>query len=194
MSSVKAVIFDCFGVISLGQFMDFCHRYFEHGSTEIEKAFDILGAVEAGKTNHQAAYQQLSQLAGVTVDEVKSQLDFHQPWINLQLLGFIRQHLKPDYKIGMLSNVEHDWPKENLTPEQNALFDEQILSFRFGRAKPDPEIYEYAANRLGVLPEECLFVDDILPYCQAAERVGMKSIHFVSTEQAISDIKQQITA
>ena len=45
-------------------------------------------------------------------------------------------------------------------------------------AKPDPAIYRLAAERLGVKPEECVFVDDLLENVEAAESIGMKGIVF----------------
>ena len=42
--------------------------------------------------------------------------------------------------------------------------------------KPQPEIYLLAAERLGVEPEACVFVDDLRENCEGAEAVGMTAI------------------
>ena len=39
-------------------------------------------------------------------------------------------------------------------------FDEVILSFEVGMKKPDACIYEEALRRLGIMPDECVFVGD----------------------------------
>jgi FMN hydrolase / 5-amino-6-(5-phospho-D-ribitylamino)uracil phosphatase len=44
--------------------------------------------------------------------------------------------------------------------------------------KPDPRAYELAARRLGLPPEQVLFVDDRVINCDAARAVGMSAIHF----------------
>lgn len=44
--------------------------------------------------------------------------------------------------------------------------------------KPDPAVYELAAQRLGLAPEQVLFIDDRGTNCDAARAVGMATIHF----------------
>ena len=39
--------------------------------------------------------------------------------------------------------------------------------------KPQPEIYRLGAERAGLAPEECVFVDDLRENCEGAEAVGM---------------------
>lgn len=51
--------------------------------------------------------------------------------------------------------------------------------------KPDEHIYLLAAERLGLRPDECVMVDDIVENCTGAEMVGMRSVHYVSTQQAV---------
>jgi putative hydrolase of the HAD superfamily len=47
-----------------------------------------------------------------------------------------------------------------------------------GVAKPDPAIYRLAAERVGLPPEACLFVDDYEPNVAAAREVGMAAVFF----------------
>lgn len=52
---------------------------------------------------------------------------------------------------------------------------------RFGRVeegirKPDPEIYLRTADRLGVEPKACVFLDDSAANCEAAADVGMRTV------------------
>ncbi|HSJ49732.1 MAG TPA: HAD family hydrolase [Actinomycetota bacterium] len=51
--------------------------------------------------------------------------------------------------------------------------DAVVLSYEIGSAKPDPAIYRAALERLGVEPEEAVFVDDQAAYCDGAARVGI---------------------
>jgi putative hydrolase of the HAD superfamily len=43
-------------------------------------------------------------------------------------------------------------------------------------AKPDAEIYRRAAERIGLAPEGCVFVDDADANVRAAETLGMRGI------------------
>jgi putative hydrolase of the HAD superfamily len=55
-------------------------------------------------------------------------------------------------------------------------FDVVILSFEVGVAKPDPEIYRLALERLGdVTPDRAVFVDDQLDYCDGAAALGIET-------------------
>ncbi|MEV0583646.1 HAD-IA family hydrolase [Nonomuraea sp. NPDC050310] len=56
--------------------------------------------------------------------------------------------------------------------------DEVVSSARVGVAKPDPRIYEIAAERAGVPAGRCLFVDDRAENVEAAVRLGMIGLHY----------------
>ena len=87
--------------------------------------------------------------------------------------------LRPPYKVSILSNadatlrrrLEHDIRIHHL-------FDDIVCSAEVGMAKPEPTIFRLAADRLGVPPERCVFVDDFDQNIAAAESVGMKAILF----------------
>lgn len=51
-----------------------------------------------------------------------------------------------------------------------------VESCRVGLCKPDPRIYELCADRLGILPQEAVFLDDLPVNVAAAARVGMRGI------------------
>jgi putative hydrolase of the HAD superfamily len=80
------------------------------------------------------------------------------------------------FKVGLISvcsgDVEEVWAETSLAPH----FDDTVLSCAVGLRKPDPAIYLLACERLGVEPEDCLFVGDgANDELAGAERVGMKS-------------------
>lgn len=52
--------------------------------------------------------------------------------------------------------------------------DAVVLSFEAGVAKPNVGIYRKALEALGASPEESVFVDDQLVYCEGAEAVGIR--------------------
>ena len=111
---------------------------------------------------------------------------------NTELLEYIRDELKPRFKIGFLSNVGDDLMDVLFSKEQQALFDDVVLSFKVAMAKPEPEIYELSAANLGLDTTDCLFVDDVQRYIDGAEVAGMQAILFTSTEQFKQDIAKLI--
>jgi FMN phosphatase YigB (HAD superfamily) len=49
--------------------------------------------------------------------------------------------------------------------------------------KPDPAIYTYTCEKLGVAPKDTLFLDDNPKNVRAAEALGIHGIHFKSVDQ-----------
>lgn len=102
---------------------------------------------------------------------------------NKVLLTYIRAQLKPRYKIGIISNALADWIAEILESEDVKLFDDIVISYKVGVAKPSPTIYRLSLSNLGVKPEESVFIDDIEAFCEAARAVGMQAIFYENFEQ-----------
>jgi len=74
-------------------------------------------------------------------------------------------------KTALLSNSwgGRDYPIEQL----EEIFDEIVISGEVGLRKPEPEIYRYTADRLGVPAETCVFIDDFSVNVEGADAVGM---------------------
>ena len=58
------------------------------------------------------------------------------------------------------------------------LRDNLVNTSRIGFAKPDPRVYAYAAQQVGVPARRCLFVDDTAENVEAARAAGMRAVHF----------------
>lgn len=108
--------------------------------------------------------------------------------VDYELVDFIRS-LKPKYQIGIISNA---WPGLNNTLEDwdiRDAFDVIIGSGDIGIMKPDPKIYQLALERLGVQPEEAVFVDDFIENIHGAHAFGMYGVHFQNPTQTIGDLR-----
>jgi putative hydrolase of the HAD superfamily len=68
--------------------------------------------------------------------------------------------------------------------ELRARFDDIVLSGAVGLRKPDPAIYRLAADRLGVAPTDCVFVDDLAGNVRAAADLGMLAVHHTGDDAA----------
>ena len=71
-----------------------------------------------------------------------------------------------------------------------ALFDVVVESSVEGVRKPNPEIYRRACERLGVAPDECVFLDDLGINLKPARALGMRTIKVMSEEQALAELAQ----
>ena len=74
-------------------------------------------------------------------------------------------------------------------PEWPGLFDAVVLSGIAGVAKPDAAAYRLVAERLGVPPERCVFVDDLRRNVLGAVAAGMTGVHHLSAEATVEELE-----
>jgi putative hydrolase of the HAD superfamily len=70
------------------------------------------------------------------------------------------------------------------------LFDGVVISGDVGMHKPQPEIFLLGAERAGVAPEDCVFVDDLRENCDGAEAVGMTAILHRGAERTVPELER----
>jgi epoxide hydrolase-like predicted phosphatase len=114
--------------------------------------------------------------------------------LNPELAAYLGS-LRPRYRTALLSNSGDGARREE---EQRFHFSEIvemiIYSHEEGVAKPDQRIYALACERLGVRPEEVVFLDDVERNVAAAAAYGMHAILFFDNAQAIADINALLAA
>ena len=69
-----------------------------------------------------------------------------------------------------------------------ALFDLVVESSIEGIRKPNPAIYELTCERLGIHPEQAVFLDDLGINLKPARALGMQTIKVLNEEQAIDEL------
>ncbi len=74
----------------------------------------------------------------------------------------------------------------------HALFDEIIESSVVGVRKPERRFYEIACERLGVQPEECVFLDDLGINLKPAKAMGMRTIKVVDPAAALAELEADL--
>jgi putative hydrolase of the HAD superfamily len=67
-------------------------------------------------------------------------------------------------------------------------FDVLVWSYQLGVAKPDQAIYLHTLAKLGIQPEETLFIDDKLENIEAARALGMVAMQFSTVERLRQDL------
>jgi putative hydrolase of the HAD superfamily len=104
------------------------------------------------------------------------------PEFNPGILAFIGE-LRDRVKVGLLSNAAPGLEAElRQIYAVYDLFDDVINSATVRLAKPDPRIYQLAADRLGVRTDACFFTDDLPHNIEAARSVGMRAHQFDTCE------------
>jgi len=91
-------------------------------------------------------------------------------------------------RTGLISN---SWGTRRYDRELLAeLFDGIVISGEEGMRKPTPEIYELGAERIGIEPGACVFVDDLPFNLAPASELGMATVHHTSSEETISELER----
>ncbi len=187
---IRAIIFDCFGVLTSDGWLPFKQKYFGAYPDKFEEAGRINFLADSGKISKDQFNIQIAELAEVNRDDVITASEGNIA--NTPIFELIRTLKANGYKIGMLSNVSGDWLDRLFTDEQVSLFDSLALSYDTGVAKPDPRAYEIICERLNCKASEAVFIDDQERYIDGAVLVGLETILYKNMEQLESDLARKL--
>jgi epoxide hydrolase-like predicted phosphatase len=187
---IRAVIFDCFGVLYPDTYWAMAREYLGDKFGDCEKDLhDLVRQVDLGHITRDDLWAQFAALVGSTKADVYDRLDEFSG-LDKRLLRFIEEH-KDTHKIGMISNVGQGFIDRMFTEKPaDYYFDSIVLSSDVGLVKPDKKIYLLSAERLGVEPSQCVFVDDLEKNVDGARAAGMQAIRFIDYRTFIQDIEQ----
>ncbi|HSE29042.1 MAG TPA: HAD family phosphatase [Candidatus Saccharimonadales bacterium] len=184
---IKAVILDCFGVLYVPVGEDFYRSHLKNYDEVKDQLRELEYRSDLGQITQEQLNERVAEIGGIDVDEVRKSI-VGQYVRNKALLNFA-QSLRPKIKVALLSNINAESIDQFFSSdERNKFFDASVISGEVGVAKPNPLIFEMVAQKLGVLPSECVMVDDSGAHCDGAQEAGMKSVLFESTDGAISQI------
>ena len=104
--------------------------------------------------------------------------EFHQT--NIELANSLQS---AGHRIGLLSNAAPDLADDLQGRYKLGItWDNEVISGLVNLAKPDPAIFTLAAERIGLPPEDCFFIDDLPRNVEAARGVGMSAYNFVGRD------------
>lgn len=183
---IKALLFDNFGVL-----MDPIYDSFKETVPEdTYKQIVLAGRLsDAGKiTNDERNLLMRAILHPLGRDAMAEiQAATARSERNSELFDFIKAHRK-QYKTAIVSNASANVQDLYKDIDLNNYFDQVIWSYQVKEIKPEPAIYQLAAERLGVKPNECVFVDDRQSNVDGAVAVGMKGIVYRDFDQFKLDL------
>ncbi|MCP3686697.1 MAG: HAD family phosphatase [bacterium] len=139
----------------------------------------IKNAHDSGEFSAEDFFQKLSEKLGLDMNFE----EFEQAWgdifsENPEVVELLPK-LKKNYKIVLLSNTDdiHINFVKRKFPIMD-IFEDFFLSYQLKAAKPNAEIFRKALEKLNLKPEECVYIDDIKEYGEAAASVGIPVIHY----------------
>jgi putative hydrolase of the HAD superfamily len=101
-----------------------------------------------------------------------------------EVAELVRRARAGGVRVAVLSN---SWGTGDYDPydgyQLDELFDAVVISDQVGLRKPSPAIYELTASKIGLPPDECLFVDDTKDNLPVARELGMGTLLFTGRRQ-----------
>jgi putative hydrolase of the HAD superfamily len=153
------------------------------------------GALDKGELTPVAYWKSLARDAGIKVDaftiERLQDLDIDM-WDTLEqpLLEWVQTLQANGYKTALLSNSH---PRFVAHLRKNRpwlrLFDVCVFSSEVHLIKPDPAIFRYTLDKLGIDPSAVLFIDDRFSNVSVARSLGMEAIRFSTPAQLNKQLK-----
>ena len=105
-------------------------------------------------------------------------------WVSIddEVLDLVAEVRTEGHRVAVFSNastrLERDLDRRGITGRVDLI----VNSARLGVAKPAPEAFEAAAERLGVEPSACVFVDDRPDNVEGARLAGMRAEVFAGVD------------
>ena len=105
-----------------------------------------------------------------------------------EMIEAVRRARSAGISTGLVSNSwgTRRYPRDLL----DELFDGVVISADIGIRKPSPEIYALGAERIGLEPRACVFVDDLPFNLVPAAELGMATVHHQRTEETVPELER----
>ena len=151
-------------------------------------ALDELRRLERGELTEQEFAKRFGPMLGIEDTEGLVDRLFAEVHPDEAMLAAVRAAKRAGVRTGLISN---SWGAgrydRDAFPE---LFDGVVISGEVGLHKPEPEIFRLGAERAGLAPEECVFVDDLRENCAGAESVGMTAVLHRGAERTLAELER----
>ena len=144
--------------------------------------FDGLFAAEARALGHEVGGKEVVALLS---GDLRPRM--------VQVLKICKEHFKVacitnNVKSGQGPSMASSSERAAQMADVMALFDLVVESSVEGVRKPNPKIYQLTCERLGVDPNDAIFLDDLGINLKPARAMGMKTIKVLEQDQAIADL------
>jgi putative hydrolase of the HAD superfamily len=151
-----------------------------------QESRELLIGLETGALSEEDFEPRFAEILGVPAEGLIDRM-FAGAQTDPEMVGVVRSVREQGVRTGLISNSwgMRRYDRELLTE----LFDGVAISGDVGVRKPDPDIYELGAQRIGVLPRECVFVDDLAFNLPPAAELGMATVHHTDSVKTIAELE-----
>ena len=197
-TKIEAIIFDLGGVVVES---DFEFKFYRFASKKFKIPDDSLhlivqkewNSLERGEETNKQFWCRIARKLNLN-NEVGNELaklwiDFYKKsaHVKYDTVDLIKKLYK-NYKLGVISNTQSEHIAVHKKEKILKYFKSIILSYEVGMRKSEKSIFILASRQLDTVPENCLFIDDRMPYIKVARKYGFKAILFKSA----SDLERSL--
>ena len=200
--AIRAAVFDIGGVLEIAPRTGWDRRWATRLGLDAAQLRERLGPIwscgDIGTLDLPEIERRTAELLGL--DEPGLRALMSDLWT--EYLGTLNQplaryfaSLRPRYRTGILSNsFVGAREREQAAYGFEDMCDVVVYSHEEGVKKPEPRFYGIVCERLGVEPQETIFLDDVQACVEGARQVGMTAITFVDNDQAIAELESRLAA
>lgn len=151
-----------------------------------EHSRELLIGLETGELPEDEFESRFARILGVGAEGLIDRM-FAGARPDLTMLAAVRTARSAGIHTGLISN---SWGTRRYDRGLLAeLFDGVAISGDVGIRKPTLEIYELGAQRIGLAPSQCVFVDDLPFNLKPAAELGMATVHHTSDAKTIAALE-----
>jgi putative hydrolase of the HAD superfamily len=153
------------------------------------EALALLRQLETGELTEEEFSAGFGPLLGIPAERYEGLIDrlFGGMEPDEPMIEALRRARAAGLKTGLISN---SWGRGRYDRSMfGELFDGVVISGEVGLHKPQPQIFELGAERVGLLPSQCVFVDDLRENCEGAEAVGMIAVLHRKTNETLARLE-----
>lgn len=195
---IKAIIFDVGGVLHSNESF-YINKHIEKKLgirlLKFKNQYkELIDTLEKGHVNEVQFNKKLIKLTKSKLKASKKSL-FTQEYLvrykkNHDVLKIVNNLKTKKYTLAILSNSIKSLVKINYKMRIYKDFRIKMFSHQIGIIKPDPKIYRLTLRKLKVKPQEAVFIDDKLENVRAANKLGIKGIHFKNENKLYKDLQK----
>jgi len=206
MGKIKAMIWDVGGVIALAK--DKSKRNAKNLHSSLKELWVLLKGIDIedenlfekfqkvyfkdsrGEISREETLSSLSKIFSTSefkIEKIIQSALKKNTTENKVLLKFISKLKNEGYKQGILS-IQWSISNDIAIPENyDSIFENKVISFIDKVTKPSLESFKLIINKMNILPEQAIFIDDKQENLDAAIKLGITPILFKNNKQLKKD-------
>ncbi len=151
---------------------------------------DLLIGLEDGTLPEADFELGFAQLLGVAPENLIGRI-FAASRLQPAMVDAVRRARAAGVRTGMISNSWGAGSYDRALLDE--LFDGTVISAEVGIRKPAPEIYGLGAERIGLAPQACVFVDDLGFNLKPAAAIGMATVRHRQPGETIDELQRLLS-